>query len=643
MYSMRMISACAALTLTLIVTVGGAPTALADEDAGAAKPRITKADDLPRHTYKIDEPAATLIQSAEAVEDLMAALEKDTVADLKNYDIQDKTTLKDLFGRLVMIAEMRGDYAMAQDYAAKMRDLEDKDADKLMTGVALGCRARARDAAGDDDDAFRAAFAQDFAAELAKLPYDVVADKVQQSKGQFEMSSEPLLMGLVQERLQPAIDNANGEVSTPMAAQIVGMHFMLNHMLPLKEDFVAVLNDYIDAHHETKEDIWEARSVDLTGKADLNPVVVAIWDTGVDAQVFGDQMFTNPDETADGQDNDQNGYVDDVHGIAYDVHWRKTDSILFPMDEATTSIPTLQSRLKGMFDMQAAQDSEEATAFKQYMASLAQDDVKNFILDMTRYTLYSHGTHVAGIAVEGNPAASILAARLTGEVSLVPEIPTMEDSKRAAQAYGDVIDYFKAAGVRVVNMSWVVPRSSFESALEQNGVGDSPEERKQMAREMFDVGRDAMREAMAGAPSILFVGGAGNSNNDIAFDEFYPPMFELDNLLIAGAVDQAGEPTDFTSFGPTVNIYSNGFEVDSYVPGGDRLALSGTSMASPNVANLAAKLFAVDPSLTPAQVKDLIVATADLHQEGEQKLRIMNPAGALEALQANAAQAASGD
>ena len=55
-------------------------------------------------------------------------------------------------------------------------------------------------------------------------------------------------------------------------------------------------------------------------------------------------------------------------------------------------------------------------------------------------------------------------------------------------------------------------------------------------------------------------------------------------------MDQAGEATTFTSFGPTVNVYSNGFEVDSYVPGGDRLKFSGTSMASPNVVNLAAEL-----------------------------------------------------
>jgi subtilisin family serine protease len=64
---------------------------------------------------------------------------------------------------------------------------------------------------------------------------------------------------------------------------------------------------------------------------------------------------------------------------------------------------------------------------------------------------------------------------------------------------------------------------------------------------------------------------------------------------VAGAVDQAGEQTSFTSFG-NCDVYSNGFEVERFVPGGDRMKLSGTSMAAPNVTNLAATLWALNRS-----------------------------------------------
>jgi subtilisin family serine protease len=43
-------------------------------------------------------------------------------------------------------------------------------------------------------------------------------------------------------------------------------------------------------------------------------------------------------------------------------------------------------------------------------------------------------------------------------------------------------------------------------------------------------------------------------------------------------------------------------------------------MASPNVANLAAKLFALDPSLTPAQAIDLIKAGATTSDDGRRHL-----------------------
>jgi hypothetical protein len=46
----------------------------------------------------------------------------------------------------------------------------------------------------------------------------------------------------------------------------------------------------------------------------------------------------------------------------------------------------------------------------------------------------------------------------------------------------------------------------------------------------------------------------------------------------------------FTCHGKTVGIHANGFEIESYLPGGKRLALSATSMVVPNVANLAGKL-----------------------------------------------------
>lgn len=74
--------------------------------------------------------------------------------------------------------------------------------------------------------------------------------------------------------------------------------------------------------------------------------------------------------------------------------------------------------------------------------------------------------------------------------------------------------------------------------------------------------------------------------------------------------------------------------MDSYVPGGDRMTLSGTSISSPNVANLAGKLFALDPTLSAVEVRELILEGADWKEAGGHRLRIMNPKRSAELLRA---------
>jgi subtilisin family serine protease len=190
-----------------------------------------------------------------------------------------------------------------------------------------------------------------------------------------------------------------------------------------------------------------------------------------------------------------------------------------------------------------------------------------------------------------------------------------------ATNYRQIVESFKAAHVRVVNMSWRYGPGFFESALAFHGVGKDGEERKKLAQQLFDIERDAMKAAFQSAPEILFVAGAGNEDNSADFVEYIPAGLELPNLLTAGAVDRAGEETSFSTFGKTVVVHANGFEVDSVIPGGERLKLSGTSMAAPQVANLAAKLFALDPKLSATQVKAMILAGA----ERTGRVNLINP------------------
>jgi subtilisin family serine protease len=257
------------------------------------------------------------------------------------------------------------------------------------------------------------------------------------------------------------------------------------------------------------------------------------------------------------------------------------------------------------------------------MKKLPPDQVKKFDEDIELFANYVHGTHVAGIASKGNPAARILVGRITFDYHVIPEKPTVEQAHKDVAADQATVDYFKAHHVRVVNMSWGGSLSDVEDALEKNGVGD-PDERKKEAREIFDIGRDGLLAALKSAPDILFITAAGNSDNDVNFDEVIPSSFNLPNLITVGAVDQAGDVTSFTSFGKNVSAYADGFEVKSPIPGGTTLKLSGTSMASPEVTNLAAKLFALDPKLTPQDVIDLIRQGLE-PSKSDPRIQLINP------------------
>ncbi|HKP67094.1 MAG TPA: S8 family serine peptidase, partial [Casimicrobiaceae bacterium] len=175
----------------------------------------------------------------------------------------------------------------------------------------------------------------------------------------------------------------------------------------------------------------------------------------------------------------------------------------------------------------------------------------------------------------------------------------------------------------------------FEEQLELCNIGKTPDERKTIAREYFEIQKAALTKAFESAPDVLFITAAGNSDEDASFIEDIPAGIVLPNLMTVGAVDKAGDEASFTSYGPTVVVHANGYQVESVMPGGDKLAESGTSMASPQVANLAAKILAVNPKLKPADVIKLIRDTADKTSDGRRTL--VNPRKAILAAGAKSA------
>jgi hypothetical protein len=606
-----------------------AAVALVFASAGAAhaeKIRIEKADDLPPHTYQVEGKAIDYLDDDAKLMKLAAAVKADLLDDLEKFEIPDKTTLQGYYGNLGTISILEGRYDDYRAYREKSLELEDKEAQRLTSGLYTLSYLETLEAGAEDVDA---EIARRLRERLAELPYEVVGDNLEQMKGSAEIFARPLLEGVLDSRIQPVIDQSGGKVSKDIAAALVRNGYAVRHYLPHKHVVVDEVSAYIDAHKVEKEDIWAERDLSLPPDQDYQPVLIAVWDSGVDTDIFGDLCWVNAEEVPDNdQDDDGNGYVDDIHGVAYTLDADKTEDLLFPIGEVDEDHARLARWNKGLSDLNANVDSEEASELKKLLGGMSREEVQPFLEGVTAYGGYSHGTHVAGIATEGNPYVRLLVARMTYSHKMIPEKPTIEKARKDSTMFRDVVRYFQDNGVRVVNMSWGGNVASTEAALEAHDAGGDPEERKKLARKIFEIEKSGLEIAIADAPEILFVTSAGNSNSDKEFDEFYPSSMVADNLMSVGAVDQAGDETSFTSFG-RVDVYGNGFEVESYVPGGERQKMNGTSMSSPQVVNVAAKILAIRPELSPKEVRDLIVSTAEVRKAGDREFHLLNPKAAV--------------
>jgi len=607
-----------ARTLIVCLAIAAATAAVAQD-----KKRIDRAADIPRFSYKIDGSLEDVIRDDAKFKPLAQAVRRDTESILAQYEIADKAELRQLLSVIAQLDYLDGRYDDAMQVSLKIRALQEKPADRLLSGLQLRAQVAAQKSTGSTtSEAFRAEVGRVIAAELAPLPYATIENDIKSSKARAETLGETLVLGNVRNVLQPTVAKT-GTLSSDLVPGVVGAKYVLATALPLKKTLIDTYSAYLDAHKVEKADIWAARDASLPPGRGMAPVRIAVWDSGVDATLLSDRLVTDPGGK--------------VAFIAFDRYGDPSSNVLFPLPaEAKDRWPQMRSRVKGFSDLQSNIDSPEASEVKQYLSTLAPDQYKAAIEEIRIASIYSHGTHVAGIAVAGNPYARLAVARIEFGYKLLPDpCPTPELEAKGAKNYQSYVDFMKKEGVRVANMSWGGSVKGYERTLELCGIGATTDERASLARTYFDQSMKALTNAMASAPQILFVTSAGNSNSDSTFTESYPSSIVLPNLLTVGAVDKAGDEAPFTSYGPTVVVHANGYQVESYIPGGQRVALSGTSMSAPQVTNLAAKMLAVNPGLTPPDVIRIIRDTADKTADGRRIL--VNPKKAIAAVEAKKA------
>ena len=203
-----------------------------------------------------------------------------------------------------------------------------------------------------------------------------------------------------------------------------------------------------------------------------------------------------------------------------------------------------------------------------------------------------HGTHCAGII--GADRTNHLGVQGVADHVRIMSVRAIPEGDERDKDVANAIRYAVDNGAQIISMSF--------------GKYFSPE-------------KSAVDEAMryANAHGVLLVHAASNDRLDIDTIRQYPAGRYLNgqiipNLLTVGASTRTNNehlPAQFSNYGhQAVDVFAPGQNILSTFPNDQYRLMSGTSMATPVVAGIAAVLKTYFPRLTPADLKRIIMASA---------------------------------
>lgn len=213
------------------------------------------------------------------------------------------------------------------------------------------------------------------------------------------------------------------------------------------------------------------------------------------------------------------------------------------------------------------------------------DDQNGFIDDYKGFSSYSgqgsamddngHGTHCAGIIAANG--------KLKG---IAPNVTILPIKFLNNYGQGDIakaiegIEYSVKAGAKIISNSYGNPNSN-----------------------------DAFLEAIkyAHENDVLFFAAAGNAKNDNDSRGEYPANYHLDNVLSVAAINSNLSKASFSNFGQlSVDLFAPGENIYSLDVNNQYKVRSGTSMATPMAAGVAALIWSENPTFNSTEVNNIL-------------------------------------
>jgi subtilisin family serine protease len=282
-----------------------------------------------------------------------------------------------------------------------------------------------------------------------------------------------------------------------------------------------------------------------------------------------------------------------------DANGKMAKGLILNISKANNSYEITNTQLLDEIGGQLRKAEAATMAPKAYRADVVKDDESNLndrnygnndIMASTPF----HGTHCSGIiGAARNNEKGIDGIADNVSIMMLRAVP---DGDEHDKDIANAIRYAVDNGAKIISMSF--------------GKSFSPE--KKWVDEAFKY---------ADKKGVLLVHAAGNDSKNIdTADNFPNPIFEdgsgkAGNVITVGASGDeknGGLTASFSNYGKQeVDVFAPGVSIYSTIPGGNTYGnASGTSMACPVVAGIAALTLEYYPTLTAKQLKNIIEKSA---------------------------------
>lgn len=219
------------------------------------------------------------------------------------------------------------------------------------------------------------------------------------------------------------------------------------------------------------------------------------------------------------------------------------------------------------------------------------NDIRDNVLRPANGMPYSHGTHVASIALK-----KVEKFGLMGLAGNMAHLGLILQAQRYMETYK----------IRFVNMSfgWEETRGASSPFVPGSEVSNG------------------LEKLIEKSKNTLFVVAAGNESSELTYDGYcsLPACFRKNNLLRVGALNVSGYSkeeienstvADFSNFGKDiVDIFAPGENVLAAGIGNQQVSFSGTSMASPNTLNILLRMSEKASHVEAQKLKEILLKTA---------------------------------